>query len=163
ARARLSAEFQIPPEWRAAQPRVTAKSGWITCSAGPSTQRRAQLQVAACRLGLEILQGLPLPTEVVCAGASQAAAAAAVAAWGRPPGGLGGPGDDPRNGDPGPDDDAIDAGTDDVDDDSLPVDGGPGRDDGGPFDDRVLGGAAAAGARETRPAPPFKAAARSTC
>ncbi|CAK0908441.1 unnamed protein product [Prorocentrum cordatum] len=44
ARSRFSAEFQIPPARWASQPRVTAKSGWITFSAGRSTERRAQLQ-----------------------------------------------------------------------------------------------------------------------
>ena len=55
ARVALEREFDVSPDWWRTQPRCTAKSGWITLSAGPSVRRRAQLQVASCRLGLVIV------------------------------------------------------------------------------------------------------------
>ena len=53
-RRQLGREYSIPPAWWASQPRITSKSGWITCSAGSNVVIRAQRQVAACRLGIEI-------------------------------------------------------------------------------------------------------------
>ncbi|CAK0901762.1 unnamed protein product, partial [Prorocentrum cordatum] len=83
ARARLGAEVGIPADWWAARPRITAKSGWITARGGPSDGRRARLQIAAYRLGLEVLRATPPPpTQAYCAGG---------------PGG-GGPGGDPDGG-----------------------------------------------------------------
>ena len=38
------------------QPRVTCKSGWITFAAGANTLERAQRQIAACLLGIQILE-----------------------------------------------------------------------------------------------------------
>jgi len=38
----------------ASQPRITSKSGWITRSTGSNVLFRAQRQVAACSLGIEI-------------------------------------------------------------------------------------------------------------
>ena len=45
----------IPAGWWAQQPRVTAKSGWITYEAGDDVTTRAHRQVAANKLGLTIL------------------------------------------------------------------------------------------------------------
>ena len=53
-RRQLGREYSIPPAWWTIQPRITSKSGWITCSAGSNVLIRAQRQVAACRLGIEI-------------------------------------------------------------------------------------------------------------
>ena len=58
-RALLEAEFSIPPSWWATQPRVTAKTGWVTFDAHPQPSRRAAFQVAACRLGIEVLRSAP--------------------------------------------------------------------------------------------------------
>jgi hypothetical protein len=60
ARRGLEREFQIEPRWWLAQPRVTAKSGWVTLEAGGDTRRRAQLQVVACRLGILIARQMEL-------------------------------------------------------------------------------------------------------
>jgi hypothetical protein len=55
-RVELCTEYGMPMSWWSAQPRCTAKSGWITVAAGGPVARRAALQVAACRLGLYIMQ-----------------------------------------------------------------------------------------------------------
>ena len=55
-RRELEAEFGIAPSWWAAQPRITSKSGWITTSTSASIPRRGELQVAACQLGVVIVQ-----------------------------------------------------------------------------------------------------------
>ncbi|CAK0887948.1 unnamed protein product [Prorocentrum cordatum] len=39
-----------------AQPRVTAKSAWVTYHADPSPRRRAQLQLAAAQLALQVME-----------------------------------------------------------------------------------------------------------
>lgn len=59
-RSGLEREFNIHPSWWSRQPRCTAKTGWITAAAGPTVQRRAELQVAACRLGLHVMAALRL-------------------------------------------------------------------------------------------------------
>ena len=48
----LSQQYGIPQAWWAAQPRITAKSGWITLDAG----QRVDRQIAACTLGIAIVQ-----------------------------------------------------------------------------------------------------------
>ena len=60
-RARLSAA--LPPgmaDWWLTQPRCTAKTGWVTRSCHAIPEERARLQVAACKLGILILE-TPLP------------------------------------------------------------------------------------------------------
>ena len=54
-RFRIGFNHGIPAEWWCAQPRVTAKTGWITYGAAATPGRRSELQVAACELGIEIL------------------------------------------------------------------------------------------------------------
>lgn len=54
-RAALQRDFRIPVCWWRQQPRCTAKSGWITAGAAATLERRAEMQVAACSLGLRIL------------------------------------------------------------------------------------------------------------
>ena len=51
----LERRFIISSRWWGAQPRITAKSGWITFDADASPDRRASLQVATCELGLSIM------------------------------------------------------------------------------------------------------------
>ena len=60
-RLRLETEHQIPPHWWAAQPRCTSKTGWITHSAARCAHRRAQLQTAACTLGIAITHACAPP------------------------------------------------------------------------------------------------------
>ena len=48
----------LPPGWWGAQPRVTAKTGWITLDAAPGALRRGRLQLAVAKMGLEILRAL---------------------------------------------------------------------------------------------------------
>ena len=60
---RLERELGISPGWWANQPRCTAKTGWITSAAASSTERRASLQVAACRLGLTIVAATPTASQ----------------------------------------------------------------------------------------------------
>ena len=57
-RYELGRQLRVAPAWWGAQPRVTSKSGWITKAAGGSVRRRADLQVMACRLGIDIMQAL---------------------------------------------------------------------------------------------------------
>lgn len=51
----LDRRFIISFRWLGAQPRITAKSGWITFDADANPARRASLQVATCELGLSIM------------------------------------------------------------------------------------------------------------
>ena len=55
-RGRLQMEYRIPRDWWVRQPRCTAKSGWVTLGAAAAPERRAALQVAACVLGMRILE-----------------------------------------------------------------------------------------------------------
>ncbi|CAK0812358.1 unnamed protein product, partial [Prorocentrum cordatum] len=48
----LNDACHIPLGWWARQPRATLKTGWITFPAHASAARRAELQVAVCRMGL---------------------------------------------------------------------------------------------------------------
>ena len=57
----LQTEHNVPPEWWAAQPRITAKSGWVTLGAAETPPQRAALQLAACKLGIEVLRATPPP------------------------------------------------------------------------------------------------------
>ena len=52
-RARASRAWGVAPDWWAAQPRCTAKSGWITLAAADTVAQRARCQVAACTVGIE--------------------------------------------------------------------------------------------------------------
>lgn len=53
-RQQLQTEFGIPPQWWSQQPRCLTKTGWITMSAAHTRPRRVRLQIAACKLGIEI-------------------------------------------------------------------------------------------------------------
>ena len=53
-RLAIGVRHGVPPAWWAAQPRVTAASGWITFAASPCPRRRSKLAVAACELGIII-------------------------------------------------------------------------------------------------------------
>ena len=46
--------FRAPVEWWGRQPRVTAKSGWITTPADSEEERLPYLQTIACRLALVV-------------------------------------------------------------------------------------------------------------
>eukprot|EP00959_Pyramimonas_sp_CCMP1952_P289586 6056830-Pyramimonas_sp.AAC.1 len=52
-RALEEGPLAVPQGWWGAQPRVTAKSAWVTYHADPSPRRRAQLQLAAAQLALQ--------------------------------------------------------------------------------------------------------------
>ena len=54
-RATLSTAHKLPPNFWTNRWRVTSKTGWITTDAARSLDRRANMQVAACRLALHIL------------------------------------------------------------------------------------------------------------
>jgi hypothetical protein len=56
ARDNLSLQYGLPAGWWNAQPRVTAKSGWVTIAAGPTVAARARFQVAAARMAFVIFQ-----------------------------------------------------------------------------------------------------------
>jgi hypothetical protein len=56
SRTRLEQCYSLDPGWWASQPRCTAKSGWITFDAHVEPARRADLQVAACKLAFDILK-----------------------------------------------------------------------------------------------------------
>ena len=58
ARRTIQAAHNLPHDFFFRQPRITAKSGWITTSAADTTARRAELQVAACKMGIAILTTL---------------------------------------------------------------------------------------------------------
>jgi len=53
-RVRLSEQYSVPYAWYSQQPRITAASGWITRSAGPSIERRAMLQIMSCELAIHV-------------------------------------------------------------------------------------------------------------
>ena len=55
-RAVLQAQFNIDAGWWRAQPRVTAKSGWITYDAATSTDGRVKKLIAANKLGVRIVE-----------------------------------------------------------------------------------------------------------
>ena len=57
-RQELSIQFRIGQQFWTNSPRVVAKTGWITLSSAQSIGRRAELQVAACTLGLSIMREL---------------------------------------------------------------------------------------------------------
>ena len=58
-RTDLCTEFGIQANWWGQQPACTSKSGWITLGAHPKADKRASFQIAACRLGLAIMQAMP--------------------------------------------------------------------------------------------------------
>ena len=55
-RLRIQTEFAIDIGWWSAQPRCTAKSGWVTFLAHCDATRRALLQVATCKLAILIME-----------------------------------------------------------------------------------------------------------
>jgi len=56
-RAALQEEYGLDAGWWKKQPRVTAKSGWITYAAAMSSENRLKALLAANRLGIVIVQG----------------------------------------------------------------------------------------------------------
>jgi hypothetical protein len=60
AAVRLEEELRwgIPAGWWAAQPPVTSKSGWVTLAAGDNVRQRAERQVAACVVGIAIVEAI---------------------------------------------------------------------------------------------------------
>ncbi|CAK0886017.1 unnamed protein product, partial [Prorocentrum cordatum] len=63
-RQELNSTCHIPPDWWLRQPRATLKTGWITFSAHASPARRAELQVAVCRMGLVAMPKMAEDCEV---------------------------------------------------------------------------------------------------
>ncbi|CAK0897325.1 unnamed protein product, partial [Prorocentrum cordatum] len=61
----LNDAYHIPPGWWARQPRATLKTGWITFPAHASAARRAELQVAVCRMGLVAMAQMAEDCEVL--------------------------------------------------------------------------------------------------
>ena len=61
-RNRLCAKHGVTNEWFLRQPRCTSKSGWITMTAAAIVELRAAWQIAACELGLCMLQTKTFPT-----------------------------------------------------------------------------------------------------
>ena len=55
-RKELERSYKIPASWWKQQPRVTAKSGWITEEAARDVGERARRQVAACALALSVMR-----------------------------------------------------------------------------------------------------------
>ena len=53
-RVLLSRYHNLKDDWWLDQPRVTAKTGWITLAADSCPDVRAAAQVAACKLGIMI-------------------------------------------------------------------------------------------------------------
>ncbi|CAK0846118.1 unnamed protein product [Prorocentrum cordatum] len=64
-RQELNDAYHIPPGWWARQPRATLKTGWITFPAHASAARRAELQVAVCRMGLVAMAQMAEDCEVL--------------------------------------------------------------------------------------------------
>ena len=58
-RIELGAEFGIQAAWWGQQRACTSKSGWVTLNAHASADKRVVCQIAACRLGLAIMQAMP--------------------------------------------------------------------------------------------------------
>ncbi|CAE8732099.1 unnamed protein product [Polarella glacialis] len=55
-RLQLSVAYGISEESWTAQPRCAAKSGWITRMAAATVEERANLQVAACKMGMAVME-----------------------------------------------------------------------------------------------------------
>ncbi|CAE8688704.1 unnamed protein product, partial [Polarella glacialis] len=55
-RLQLSVTCGISEEWWTAQPRCAARSRWITCTAAATVEKRANLQGAACKMGMAIIE-----------------------------------------------------------------------------------------------------------
>ena len=56
----MGASWAVLERWKSklarSQPRVTSKTGWVTLHADPSPRRRAQMQIAACLLGIAVCE-----------------------------------------------------------------------------------------------------------
>ena len=61
-RATISRAHRLAPDFWSSQPRVTAKSGWITTDAATDPARRATFLKAACPMGLHVMQHSLLTT-----------------------------------------------------------------------------------------------------
>lgn len=51
----IGAAHLVPTTWWAAQPRVTAKSGWVCLRAAANPRTRGEMLIATCKLGVNIL------------------------------------------------------------------------------------------------------------
>lgn len=60
ARVDLDRRFQLEPGWWQLQPRVTSKTGWITKTASTDFQTRVRMQMAACQLGVAIMNAIAM-------------------------------------------------------------------------------------------------------
>ena len=58
-RGELEVEHDVPKNWWRVQPSCTSKTGWITLSAAKEAAKRAEFQIAACRLGIAIARLSP--------------------------------------------------------------------------------------------------------
>ena len=67
-RQNIAASYDLPDEFWHRQPRVTAKTGWITYDADVCPIRRAKMQVAACLLGIRVIaepmKGKDVPSKI---------------------------------------------------------------------------------------------------
>jgi hypothetical protein len=54
-RHQLEEAFRVPATWWSSQPRITAKSGWITTLADSDAERLPLLQIMACRLAVIVV------------------------------------------------------------------------------------------------------------
>ena len=55
-RSQIQFDHQLPPSFWARQPQVFSKSGWVTFKAHKDPKRRAEMQVAGCKLGIHIIE-----------------------------------------------------------------------------------------------------------
>ena len=62
-RQEMECSFNVAHVWWVNQPRVTAKSGWVTFDADPSPAIGAKLQAVACKLALHMTSHLQLLTD----------------------------------------------------------------------------------------------------
>ena len=66
-RAAVQEKYKLPPAWFSEQPRVTAKTGWITQAADPVLFRRCEMQQAAAELAIHVARCLvALTAELPC-------------------------------------------------------------------------------------------------
>ena len=57
-RKALSKTYGVPLSWWGSQPKITAKSGWVTYEAHPCSLQRQRLLVMACKMGIEVMSHL---------------------------------------------------------------------------------------------------------
>ena len=54
-RLEIGRQYRVPQTWWLNQPRVTAKSGWITLDAARDSSRRGVLQACSCAMGIKLI------------------------------------------------------------------------------------------------------------